>query len=228
MANLDTNKGNESKKGKPQKQTLRVDFTPMVDMNMLLITFFMLCSTLSKPQVMDIAMPTDQIMDESLTPKVKESKAITLILGEENKVYYYLGKLDENAYSDYNTLKETLYSTNTSNEGLRDILLERNMEAVRAMRDLKTEKREKGSRMTEDEFKERRNKIKGDKDALTVIIKATEYASYKNLVDALDEMEICSIGKYAIVDMTDGDYFLIENLKTKGEYGNTNLAPQKS
>ena len=87
MASIDTSKGGGSKKGKPQKQTLRVDFTPMVDMNMLLITFFMLCSTLSKPQVMDIAMPTDQIMDESQTPKVKESKAITLLLGEDNKVY---------------------------------------------------------------------------------------------------------------------------------------------
>ncbi|EGJ72597.1 Biopolymer transport protein ExbD/TolR [Bacteroides coprosuis DSM 18011] len=226
MASIDTSKGGGSKKGKPQKQTLRVDFTPMVDMNMLLITFFMLCSTLSKPQVMDIAMPTDQIMDESQTPKVKESKAITLLLGEDNKVYYYLGKLDEEAYSDYNTLKETTFSTSTSNEGLRDILLERNIDAVRDMRELKTEKREKGNRMSEDEFKERRNKIKGDKDALTVIIKPTEHSNYKNLVDALDEMEICSIGKYAIVDMTDGDYFLIENLKTQGGFGAENLAPQ--
>ena len=45
-----------SKKGKGSKQkkmTVRVDFTPMVDMNMLLITFFMLCTTLSKPQTME-------------------------------------------------------------------------------------------------------------------------------------------------------------------------------
>ena len=56
--------GGEEKKGKPKKQTLRVDFTPMVDMNMLLITFFMFCTTLSKPQIMDIAMPTDQKLTE--------------------------------------------------------------------------------------------------------------------------------------------------------------------
>ena len=46
-----------SKKGKGSKQkkmTVRVDFTPMVDMNMLRITFFMLCTTLSKPQTMEI------------------------------------------------------------------------------------------------------------------------------------------------------------------------------
>lgn len=34
--------------------SIRVDFTPMVDMNMLLITFFMLCTSLSKPQTMEI------------------------------------------------------------------------------------------------------------------------------------------------------------------------------
>ena len=56
MANIETG-GNDAQKGKPQRKTLRVDFTPMVDMNMLLITFFMFCTTLSIPQIMDIAMP---------------------------------------------------------------------------------------------------------------------------------------------------------------------------
>ncbi len=28
MANIDTNSGNDAKKGKPQRKTLRVDFTP--------------------------------------------------------------------------------------------------------------------------------------------------------------------------------------------------------
>lgn len=74
---------------------------------MLLITFFMFCTTLSKPQIMDIAMPTDQKLTEEDEVKVKESKAITLILGEDNKVYYYTGIPN---YSDYTTLKETDYS----------------------------------------------------------------------------------------------------------------------
>lgn len=224
MASIDTG-GGDHKKGKPQKQNLRVDFTPMVDMNMLLITFFMFCTTLSKPQVMDIAMPTDQQLDEDQTPKVKESKAITLLLGEDDKVYYYLGKLDENAYSDWTTLKETSYSTNTSNEGLRSIILERNSEAAQQMLELKRERQEQGNKMSEEEFREKSNKIKGDKDALTVVIKPTDQAKYKNLIDALDEMQICSVGKYAIVDMTDGDNFLLENYKTRGAFGAANLAP---
>ncbi len=225
MASIDTG-GDEVKKGKPKQETLRVDFTPMVDMNMLLITFFMLVTTLSKPQVMDIAMPSDQKVEEDQAPKVKESKAITLLLGEDDKVYYYLGKLDESAYSDYTVLKETTYSTITTNEGLRSILLERNADAVAKMRNLKLERVERGNKMTEEEFQERSRDIKADIDALTVVIKPMATSNYKNLVDALDEMQICSVGKYAIVDVTDGDYFLVENYKTKGAFGAANLAPR--
>ena len=225
MASVETG-GGEHQKGKPQKQTLRVDFTPMVDMNMLLITFFMFCTTLSKPQVMDIAMPTDQKTEENEQPKVKESRAVTLLLGEDNKVYYYFGKLDEDAYTDYTTLKETQYSSNENNDGLRSILLERNRDAVDAMRQLKLDRKNNKS-MTEEEFKEKSNKIKGDVNALTVVIKPTDACSYKNLVDALDEMQICSVGKYAIVDITDGDKYSIENYKTRGAYGAVNLAPKK-
>ena len=70
MANIDTGGGGNGKKGQPTKQNLRVDFTPMVDMNMLLITFFMFVSTLSKPQVMDIAMPSDAEVEEDQAPKM--------------------------------------------------------------------------------------------------------------------------------------------------------------
>ena len=58
MAEVNTDKSkDDGKKGKQKKMTVRVDFTPMVDMNMLLITFFMLCTSLSKPQTMEISMP---------------------------------------------------------------------------------------------------------------------------------------------------------------------------
>jgi biopolymer transport protein ExbD len=195
-------------------------------MMLLLLTFFMFVTTLSKPQIMDIAMPSDAEIMEDETPKVKESRAITLLLGEEDKVYYYLGKIDESSYSDYTTIKETTYSTRTSNEGLRAILLERNAEAVNQMRELKLERLERGDKMPVEEFNERSNKIKGDIDALTVVIKPLESSNYRNLVDALDEMQICSVGKYAIVDATEGDLFLVENYRTRGAYGEANLIPE--
>lgn len=220
MAEVQQSGGGEEKKGKPKKQTLRVDFTPMVDMNMLLITFFMFCTTLSKPQIMDIAMPTDQKLTEQDEVKVKESKAITLILGEDNKVYYYTGMPK---YDDYTTLKETGYSP----DGLRKILLERNAPIVAKMKELKHEKYVTNKKMTDEEFKEKSRDIKDDKDGQVVVIKPTSEATYKNLVDALDEMQICSIAKYAIVDMTEGDQYLVENLKSKGAYGAQAAPPKK-
>lgn len=221
MASIETG-GGEHKKGKPQKQTLRVDFTPMVDMNMLLICFFMFCTTLSKPQVMDIAMPTDdKNLDDKEKDKVKESKAITVLLGGDDKVYYYTGMLDESAYEDYTSLKKTDFSPT----GLRALLLARNADAVAKMRELKIEKT-KDKRITEEDFKKRSDEIKNSSETQVVIIKPTDESSYKNLVETLDEMQICSIGKYAIVDITDGDKFLIENLKTEGQFGRDNLAPK--
>ena len=48
MAEIQENGNKKGGKSKQKKMTVRVDFTPMVDMNMLLITFFMLCTSLSK------------------------------------------------------------------------------------------------------------------------------------------------------------------------------------
>ncbi|MDU1905423.1 MAG: biopolymer transporter ExbD [Dysgonomonas sp.] len=208
MANVDTGGGGGGKKGQPKRMDLRVDFTPMVDMNMLLITFFMFCTTLSKPQTMDIVMPTkDKDLTEEDKNQVKASKALTVILGEDNKVYYYEGEPD---YGDYNTLKVTDYSP----EGLRSILVGRNAPSIAKVRELRIDRAK--NRITEEKFKEEVSEIKNAKDGQVVVIKPTDGATYKNLVDVLDEMQICSIGKYAIVEMADGDNYLIENYNTKG------------
>lgn len=212
MAEVQQSGGGGEKKGKPKKQNLRVDFTPMVDMNMLLITFFMFCTTLSKPQIMDIVMPTDdKDLSEEDKSKAPESKTTTILLGENNKVYYYLGKPN---YEDYTSLVETDFA------GLRAILLDRNAEAVAKMAELKAEKKEKGDKLKDEDFRERAKDIRGSKESQVVVIKATPDSNYENLVDALDEMQICSIGKYAIVDLAEGDQFLIDNLKAKGTLGN--------
>ena len=208
--------GNKKSNSKQKKMTVRVDFTPMVDMNMLLITFFMLCTTLSKPQTMEISMPSnDKNITDEQRSKVKASQAITLLLAGEDKLYYYEG---EPNYEDYNTLKETTYQA----DGLRDMLLRRNRAAVIKVNELKQQKAD--LKISEDDYKKQLSEIKSGDDTPTVIIKAEGEASYKNLIDALDEMQICNIGKYVIADMADGDEFLIKNYETKGQWGAENLA----
>ncbi len=199
MAEMNVNNGGKKEKNKPEKTTLRVDFTPMVDMNMLLITFFMFCTTLSIPQIMDIAMPAEG--DNTKSP---ESKSLTVIL-DQDEVYYYHGFPN---YEDYTSLKTTSYAD------LRNVLLEKNELSVGKVRALKQQLAKK--EISEKEYKAKVDEIKKSKDGITVMIKPTDTSSFKNLVEALDEMQICNIGKYAIMDMDDADNFLMENLKSKG------------
>ncbi len=201
-------KGGKPKKGKTKKMSVHIDFTPMVDMNMLLITFFMLCTSLSKPQTMEISMPTNDEITEDEQNKVKASRAITIILGPEDKVYYYLGEPD---YNNYNSLRETTYKS----DGLRAILLERNAEVVAKVEALKQKKLTE--KMSEEEYNKQMTEAKKSKSSPVVMIKASDDSNYKNLIDALDEMHICSISQYAIVDITDSDKFLLTNKQTQGE-----------
>ncbi len=209
MAEIQDN-GGKKKGSKQKKMAVRVDFTPMVDMNMLLITFFMLCTSLSKPQTMEINMPSnDKNLTEEQQNKVKASQALTLLLGEDGKLYYYEG---EPNYKDYTSLKETTYKA----DGIRKVLLKKNAAAVKKVQEVK--QRKSNLEIDEEQARKEISEIKGGKDTPTVIIKATDKSTYKNLIDALDEMQICSIGKYAIIDITEGDEFLIHNYETKGAY----------
>ena len=210
MAEIQDNGGSKKGKGSKQKKmAVRVDFTPMVDMNMLLITFFMLCTSLSKPQTMEISMPSnDKDITEEQQNKVKASQALTVLLDADNKLYYYEG---EPNYKDYTSLKETTYTA----DGLRAILLRKNYDAVKKVEELKQKKA--NLEITEEQYKEQVADVKAGKNTPTVIIKATDKSTYRNLIDALDEMQICSIGKYVIVDITEGDQFLIDNYTSKGQ-----------
>ena len=154
-------------------------------------------------------MPSnDKSITEEQQSKVKASQAITLLLGSDNKLYYYEG---EPNYKDYTSLKETSYKP----DGLRAVLLKKNAAAVRQVDELKQQKLD--LKISEDDFRKQLSEIKSGKNTPTVIIKATDEASYRNLIDALDEMQICNIGKYVITDIAEADQFLIKNYDSKGE-----------
>ncbi|MFD1188496.1 ExbD/TolR family protein [Pontibacter rugosus] len=92
-----------------------LDMTPMVDLAFLLLTFFMLTTTFAKPQAMDISMP----IDEGTSP-VKAKNALTVILGEKDKIYYYFGFADD--------VPEVL-ETDFSSTGIRSVLLSEKLRA---------------------------------------------------------------------------------------------------
>lgn len=200
-------------KSRQKKQDVRVDFTPMVDMMMLLITFFMLCTSLIKPKSMEINMPTnkDDIKEEQQN-KVKASEAITLLFDGEDKIYYYEG------IPEMGSLKESDYTAN----GIRAMLLRRNQVAVQKVKQLR---QEYNNNLTADAFEEKKAKdeldkkieeIRGEKGVPNVIIKGTDEGSYENLVSCLNEMQICEIGKYVIVPIEDFDKEMIAFYKENG------------
>ena len=81
MAQIEQSSGGKKKKGAQKKMQIHVDFTPMVDMNMLLITFFMLCTTMIKSQTLSIVLPLNKETPNKTEAKASES--ITMILDTE-------------------------------------------------------------------------------------------------------------------------------------------------
>lgn len=100
MAELNTGDGGGKKRGskkvRSKKQNSKVDLTAMVDLAFLLITFFMLTTSLSKPQSMDLSLPDkDEDPLKNKDVKVDENRTMTLLLGENNKLMYYMGIMNQ-------------------------------------------------------------------------------------------------------------------------------------
>ena len=203
-----------------KKKDVRVDFTPMVDMNMLLITFFMLCTTMIKSQTLQISLPSNEKVDKTEQNKVKQSEAVTIIVDSElndegvptkDFVYYYEGMpnvedADKDGKIDNNIMKEIQFLGNENGkaEGIRAVLQERNKQVVEKIatlkEDWKAKKFHKNKAINDSIYQARAKEIRND-STLTrpvIIIKATPNASYKSLVTALDEMQINNISRYQI------------------------------
>ena len=213
-------KTNESKQ---KKMNVRVDFTPMVDMMMLLITFFMLCTSLAKPQTMNLTMPSnDKNLNDNQKNESKASQTITLFVCGNDKIYHIDGIPN---YDDPSCLKETTWGK----DGIRKVLIEHVTEdgstpvkeVMAAKAKLDQKKLENPSQWPDSLYDKELNKIKkGDIDGqkvptLTIVIKCTDESSYKNMVDALDEMQICSIGTYVIDKLNDDELKLLDKLGIK-------------
>jgi len=180
--------GKKDKKPHQKKLSTHIDMTPMVDLAFLLLTFFMLTTTFSKPKTMEVNMPVDPD-DTTQQQKIAESLTITVLLGKNDKIVWYTGI--ENP---------TPMITNLSSTGLRKTLVEKNSKVYNNAVILRDSLSRGYLKM--DEFKKRLGQIKQDKLGLIVLIKAMEDATYENLVDVLDEMAVSHIGRYAVVDIT--------------------------
>jgi hypothetical protein len=150
---------------------------------------------------MEISVPSKDKVQEDEQNKVKASQAITILLGKENRLYYYNGAPE-------NGVDPELIETDYSSEGIRKMLVSKNAEVMNNVNQLRLDKA--GKKVSEEEYLRKLSEFKAAKGAPTIMIKATNESNYKNLVDILDEMNICNIGRYAIVDITPYDLGLID------------------
>jgi biopolymer transport protein ExbD len=176
MAEMDTSSKGGGKHGggkRAKKQSTRVDLTAMVDLGFLLITFFMLATTLNKPKTMEVNKPDTNPEDKKDEPKIKMSKTLTLLLGGNDKAYWYVSPDEIDANTNL-----TLDSIDYSPSGVRKIVRRRQREVMEMFGADK-------------------------KDELFVMIKPLPSSKLKNTVDVLDEMTISGVKRYAILEPND-------------------------
>ncbi len=83
-------RGHDKKKGKkrkPRRLGINIDMTPMVDIAFLLLTFFMLTTTMTKPQTMEINLPPSS----DVKVEIAESNLMTLRVKEDGAIYWNMG-----------------------------------------------------------------------------------------------------------------------------------------
>ena len=93
MAELNSSPAKAGGRSTRNRIAARVDLTAMVDLAFLLITFFMLTTTLQKQEAMAVAMP-DKTHSPVNDPGVPASRTMTLCLGKNNQVLWYIGMAD--------------------------------------------------------------------------------------------------------------------------------------
>ncbi len=229
MAQIEqSDKGGKKKKGAQKKMSIHVDFTPMVDMNMLLITFFMLCTTMIKSQTLQIVLPTNEDVKKEQQSQAKQSEAITLILdteynGDKPAVDAETGKTVHNIYY-YEGIADTTFSTNAylkkeqfignmnhQAQGIRKILRNKNEQVMKEYEVLKT--KWKNKEITKEEFDKAAKKNASDslKTRPVVVIKPGPNTTYEGLINAIDEMNINQISRYSIELPTHSDTLLLRH-----------------
>ena len=195
MASLDTGDGGGGhKKGpgvkKAKKLSTRVDMTPMVDLGFLLITFFIFTATMSSPTTMDLNMPKDTEKNDDQT-KVKQSGALTVMLGKDNNLFYYEGELAPDG-SNFKT---------SNFKDIRNIIIDKKKQVEAAyVTDPACEAKA---------IQEKRDPKDCRQKDFFVLIKPTEDANYKGVIDLLDEMTINKVARYALLEPFDQEKELI-------------------
>ena len=115
MAEVDVKQSRGKQKHSKKKKRrigVRIDMTPMVDIAFLLLTFFMLTTTMNKPQAMEINLPPGEAKVD-----VPSSNLLTLRVSENGSIYWNIGTDKPEKVSSID-LKKVLKEKNSANPKL--------------------------------------------------------------------------------------------------------------
>ena len=209
MAEIAEGGGGHDKGGKkrPKKGSTRIDMTPMVDLGFLLLTFFVMTTTFSKPKVMSLSYPAkiDKTEDVKQPPL---NNGITFLLSKD-KIFYYLGEFNPKG-GPVTTLEETNFSP-TDAKGIRKLLADKNAFVIKqkALLDDKL-KRKQIADTTYERLLNGPTGLKTKKEALKVLIKTDEKATCENFIDLVDEVKIAQIGVVAPLELMKSEADLLK------------------
>ena len=209
MAQIQESGGQGDGKKRAKKQSTQVDMTPLVDLALLLLTFFVLTSTFSKPKVLRMIFPEKLEKDNPNVKPPEVKNGLTILLTENDQIYYYNGALN----------KETeMIRTDYTKKGLRSILVERNAPLIDKLKKLQIElgKANENDTATKNRV-EREAKEAQIASKLVVLVKHSKDATYENVIDVVDEFLITQVAKYFVVDegLDPMEEELIKNLENE-------------
>jgi len=108
-------RGKQSKRKKAHRLGFAVDMTPLVDITMLLLTFFMFTTTMLKPQIMEMRIPPEDVL-KGEDVKIKGSELFFILVREDDKIFYQMGQSDgtmtEPVVADLKKLQEVSIKQN--------------------------------------------------------------------------------------------------------------------
>jgi biopolymer transport protein ExbD len=179
--------GGRHQKKRAKKGRTHIDMTPMVDLAFLLLTFFILTTTMYKPSTLQLTFPVPP-EDDQPQELDRVNNALTLFLTSKDQILYY-----KDAYKPGET-----QLSRTNFKDVEKMLIELNKPTIERINSYAKQLNDK--KITELAFDSLKNEAQEQKEALFVIIKPEKDAKFRNMIDIVDEMDISGIGKYAVQD----------------------------
>jgi biopolymer transport protein ExbD len=180
----------ENRKGRRKPVMMRLDMTPLVDLAFLLLTFFILSTTLSVKRMLPVNYPKEQ----GAPLPIDNSRAMTFLLGEEEQsLFYYTGV--------FNADSNSVIAVDVLKGEFEKLIREKNAAVIAEMSELK--KDFLSGQITEENYLKQARAIKNENpDAPYFLIKTADKTKYQHLVSLLDKLNKNEASQYAVQDMS--------------------------